>query len=155
MAQDLNSVSLTGRLTKDPELRHTQGGTAVCSIRLAYTTRRKNSSGEWEDKSNFVDVVVWGGQGDRCAQWLSKGRRIGVQGRLEWREWEANDGSKRQQYEIVADAVVFLDKANDGQRGSDYTAPFAGAEPEQQQDEAALGVPVGTVLPDTEDGIPF
>lgn len=151
MAQDLNVVTLTGRLTKDPELRTTHGGTAVCAIRLAYTTRRKSQSGEWDDKSNYVDVTVYGNQGDRAAQWLSKGRRIGVSGRLEWREWEANDGTKRQAYEIVADNIVFLDKADDSQRSGDYQAPvpFAG----DQQDEAALGVPVGTVSPD--DDIPF
>jgi single-strand DNA-binding protein len=144
LAADINVVALTGRLTKDPDLQHTQGGTAVCKIRLAYSTRRKNSSGDWEDKSNYVDVTVWGGQGERCAQWLVRGRRIGVQGRLEWREWEASDGSgKRQAYEVVADTVVFLDKKDEDSGGSgEWSAPA--------QASGDYGVPSGT-----DDDIPF
>ena len=84
-------------------------GTSVCSLRVACNTRRKNNStGEWEDKPNFFDVTVWGAQGENCARFLSKGRPVALDGRLEWREWEAQDGSKRQAVEVIADTVQFL-----------------------------------------------
>jgi single-strand DNA-binding protein len=115
----INSVVLVGNLTKDPELRHTPAGMAVCSLRLAVNTRRKDSAtGQWGEKPNYFDITVWGQQGENCAQYLAKGRRVGVQGRLEWREWEAQDGSKRQAVEVVADSVQFLDSRGDGEGGS-------------------------------------
>ena len=88
---------------------------SVCSLRIASNTRRKNqATGEWEDKPNFFDVTVWGAQGENCARFLSKGRPVALDGRLEWREWETQDGNKRQSVEIVADAVQFLGGREDG-----------------------------------------
>ena len=105
----INRVVLVGNLTRDPELRHTPSGTAVCSLRLAVNTRRKDgATGEWTEKPNYFDVTVWGNQGENCAQYLAKGRPVAIDGRLEWREWEAQDGTKRQAVEIVADSVQFL-----------------------------------------------
>ena len=89
-ATNINRVVLTGNLTRDPELRSTASGMSVCSLRIASNTRRKNqSTGEWEDKPNYFDVTVWGAQGENCARYLSKGRPVAIDGRLEWREWEA------------------------------------------------------------------
>jgi single-strand DNA-binding protein len=143
MAANINRVVLVGNLTRDPELRHTPSGTAVCSLRLAVNTRRKDAAtGEWGEKPNYFDVTVWGNQGENCAQYLSKGRPVGVDGRLEWREWEAQDGSKRQAVEIVADSVQFL-----GGRGeSDQEPQFvtAGAATSDKSD-------FGTA----DDDIPF
>jgi single-strand DNA-binding protein len=117
-ATNINRVVLTGNLTRDPELRSTASGMSVCSLRIASNTRRKNqSTGEWEDKPNFFDVTVWGAQGENCARFLSKGRPVALDGRLEWREWETQDGNKRQSVEIVADAVQFLSSRDDGQGG--------------------------------------
>jgi single-strand DNA-binding protein len=114
---NINSVVVTGNLTKDPELRHLDSGTAVCKLRIAVNSRRKNANGEWVDKPNYFDVTVWGAQGENCATYLSKGRPVAVQGRLEWREWEASDGSgKRQSVEIIADSVQFLG-SRDGSGG--------------------------------------
>ena len=114
-ATNINRVVLTGNLTRDPELRSTASGMSVCSLRIASNTRRKNqATGEWEDKPNFFDVTVWGAQGENCARFLSKGRPVALDGRLEWREWEAQDGNKRQSVEIVADAVQFLGGREDG-----------------------------------------
>ena len=105
----INRVIITGNLTRDPELRHTNGGTAVCSLRVAVNTRRKDqSTGEWVDKPNYFDVTVWGQQGENCAQYLAKGRPVAVDGRLEWREWEGENGQKRQAIDIIADSVQFL-----------------------------------------------
>ena len=106
---NINRVVLVGNLTRDPELRHTPSGMAVCSLRLAVNTRRKDSStGEWTEKPNYFDVTVWGNQGENCAQYLAKGRPVAIDGRLEWREWDAQDGTKRQAVEIIADTVQFL-----------------------------------------------
>jgi single-strand DNA-binding protein len=107
-ATNINRVVLTGNLTRDPELRSTPSGTSVCSLRVACNTRRKDASGEWVDKPNYFDVTVWGKQGENAAQYLEKGRPIAVDGRLEWREWEDQNGNKRQAVDIIADSVQFL-----------------------------------------------
>lgn len=107
MPSDLNVVCLIGNLTKDPELRHTSGGTAVCALRIAVNTRAQ-VDGEWQDKPNYFDVIVWGNQGESAAQYLSKGRKVGINGRLQWREWESKEGQKRQTVEVVANQVQFL-----------------------------------------------
>ena len=123
---NINRVVLVGNLTKDPELRHTPSGTAVCKLRLAVNTRQKDApTGEWGDKPNYFDVTVWGNQGESCAQYLSKGRPVGVDGRLDWREWDAQDGTKRQAVEIIADTVQFLGSRGDarGRRRSRQFVP--------------------------------
>ena len=114
---NLNVVCVTGNLTRDPELRSTPSGTSVCKLRVAVNSRRKDQSGNWVDKPNYFDVTVWGAQGENCANYLSKGRPVAVQGRLDWREWEAQDGSKRQAIEIIADSVQFLGSRSDNQGG--------------------------------------
>ena len=115
---NINTVVITGNLTKDPELRNTPSGTAVCKLRVAVNSRRKDGqSGEWVDKPNYFDVTVWGAQGENCAQYLSKGRPVAVEGRLDWREWEAQDGSKRQAVEIIANSVQFLGSRGDNPSG--------------------------------------
>lgn len=111
---NINRVVLIGNLTKDPELRHAPGGTAVCNLRLAVNTRRKDQGGQWTEKPNYFDITVWGNQGENAAQYLAKGRQVGIDGRLEWREWQAQDGTKRQAVEIIADTVMFLGSKPEG-----------------------------------------
>ena len=124
-ATNINRVVLTGNLTRDPELRSTGSGTPVCSLRVACNTRRRNgATGDWEDKPNFFDVTVWGAQGENCARFLSKGRPVAIDGRLEWREWEDQSGNKRQNVEIVADAVQFLGGREDGGGGGQSSGGF-------------------------------
>jgi single-strand DNA-binding protein len=124
VAANINRVVLVGNLTRDPELRHTPSGMAVCSLRLAVNSRRKDpSTGEWGEKPNYFDITVWGNQGESCAQYLAKGRPVAVDGRLDWREYEAKDGSKRQAIEIIADSVQFLGGRGDGEGGSSYIPP--------------------------------
>ena len=114
-ASNINSVTITGNLTKDPELRSTPSGTSVCKLRVAVNSRRKDgASGEWVDKPNYFDVTVWGAQGENCANYLSKGRPVAVQGRLDWREWENQEGQKRQAVEIIANEVQFLGSRDGG-----------------------------------------
>ena len=114
---------LTGNLTRDPELRNLPSGMAVCSLRIASNTRRKDqSSGEWVDKPNYFDVTVWGAQGENCAQYLSKGRPVAIDGRLEWREWQDKEtGKKRQSVDIIADSVQFLGSREGGENGGRFT----------------------------------
>jgi single-strand DNA-binding protein len=140
----INRVVLVGNLTRDPELRHTQGGMPVCSLRIAVNTRRKDAqTGEWGEKPNYFDVTVWGNQGESCAQYLAKGRQVAIDGRLEWREWEAQDGSKRQAVEIVADTVQFIGGRGEAGPGEAQYVPASAT----AQRDADLG--------GTDDDIPF
>jgi single-strand DNA-binding protein len=118
-ASNVNVVVITGNLTRDPELRSTGGGTSVCELRVAVNSRRKDGqTGEWVDKPNYFDVTVFGAQGENCANYLAKGRPVAVEGRLDWREWEAKDGSgKRQKVSIIANSVQFLGSRDGGGGG--------------------------------------
>lgn len=104
---NINRVIITGNLTADPELRELQSGTSVCKLRVAVNTRRKQGA-EWVDVPNYFDVTVWGAQGENAARYLEKGRPVAIDGRLEWREWETDDGQKRSAVQIVAESVQFL-----------------------------------------------
>ena len=117
MAANINRVVLVGNLTRDPELRHTPGGTPVCSLRIAVNSRRRDESGQWIDKPNYFSISVFGNQAESCSQYLSKGRPVAVDGRLDWREWQAQDGSKRESVEIVAESVQFLGSRGDSEGG--------------------------------------
>jgi single-strand DNA-binding protein len=128
-ASNVNVVVITGNLTRDPELRHIGSGTAICELRVAVNSRRKDGqSGEWVDKPNYFDVTVWGAQGENCANYLSKGRPVAVEGRLDWREWEAKDGSKRQAVQIIANTVQFLG-SRDGSGGGNGNGGGGGFSP--------------------------
>jgi single-strand DNA-binding protein len=112
---NINRVVISGNLTKDPELRQLPSGNSVCKLRMAVNTRVKDrDSGQWTDKPNYFDVTVWGGQGESVAKYLSRGSGLLVDGRLEWREWDAQDGTKRQAVEIIADSVQFLGGRGEG-----------------------------------------
>jgi single-strand DNA-binding protein len=146
---NINRVVLVGNLTKDPELRHTPSGTALCKLRIAVNTRQKDSTtGEWGDKPNYFDVTVWGNQAESCSQFLSKGRPVAVDGRLDWREWDAQDGTKRQAVEIIADTVQFLgSRDGGGQMGGGSEPQFVPA--------AAAAETADFGSSGTDDDIPF
>lgn len=120
MAQNLNSVTLVGNLTRDPELRHTPSGTAVATMRIAVNDRVKRS-GEWEDAAYYFDITVWAGLAENCAQYLSKGKKVGIVGKLTWREFEHN-GNQQQRVEITAFTVEFLSPRDDS-GSSSFSAP--------------------------------
>jgi single-strand DNA-binding protein len=158
-ASNINVVVITGNLTQDPELRHLGSGTAVCEMRVAVNTRRKEGN-EWVDKPNYFNVVVWGAQGENCAQYLSKGRPVAVEGRLDWREWEAKDGSgKRQAVQIVANTVQFLgsrDGSGGGGQGGGNGGGFAPPQSDVPADESDFAsAPTGGGGGAQEDDIPF
>jgi single-strand DNA-binding protein len=131
MARGIAHVTLVGNLTRDPELRQTPNGTSVCQLGVAVNSSYKDGSGQWVEKPNFFDVVVWGAQGENCAKYLSKGRQIAVDGRLDQRSWEAQDGGKRSKVEIIADVVMFIGGQNETRepvsRGGAEPAPGAAA----------------------------
>src|SRR3990167_9710926 len=107
MARSFNQVILMGNLTRDPELRTTPNGTSVCSFSLALNRSYRSSDGEWQEATDFIDIVAWGPLGERVAQYLSKGRAALVNGRLQSRSWD-QDGQKRSKVEVVANDVTFL-----------------------------------------------
>ena len=164
-ATNINRVVLTGNLTRDPELRSTSSGTAVCSLRIASNTRRKGPSGDWEDKPNFFDVTVWGAQGENCARFLSRGRPVAIDGRLEWREWQDKEGNNRQSVEIVADNIQFLGGREEGGMGGGGGGGGGGFTPRSDipvdTNDFASAPPVGAGAPNgsssapADDDIPF
>ena len=135
MATNINRVILTGNLTKDPELKTLDSGFAICSLRIANNTRKKEGE-NWVDKANYFDVTIFGRSGENAAKYLAKGRSVAIDGRLEWREWEDKDGNKRQSTEIIADNVQFL--SSGGENGA---APSA--------------APVAAAGDDANDDLPF
>jgi single-strand DNA-binding protein len=113
MARSVNQVILMGNLTRDPELRQTPGGQSVCSFSLALNRAYKSQSGEWQEATDYIDCVAWGPLGERVSQYLTKGRRALVQGRIQSRSWE-QEGQKRSKVEVLANDVTFLDGREGG-----------------------------------------
>jgi single-strand DNA-binding protein len=109
---------VVGNLTRDPELKSTYSGSSLAKMRIAVNDRIKKDE-VWEDYANFFDVVVFGKQAESCAEWLSKGKRVGIDGRLRWSEWQNDEGQRRSKVEIIAEHVMFLTpKDSDGRGGS-------------------------------------
>ncbi len=113
MARSFNQVILMGNLTRDPELRQTPNGQNVCSFSLALNRAYKGADGQWQEATDYVDIVAWGPLGERVAQYMNKGSQCLVNGRLQSRSWE-QDGQKRSKVEVNAQDVTFL-----GGRGGD------------------------------------
>lgn len=106
----INRVNISGNLTRDPELRQTQGGMAILNIGVAVNDRRKNAqTGEWEDVPNFVDCVVFGTRAEKLAQFLAKGTKVAIEGKLRWSQWE-KDGARRSKLEVIVDEIEFMSR---------------------------------------------
>lgn len=136
MARSFNQVILMGNLTRDPELRQIPSGQSVCSFSLALNRSYKGSDGNWQEATDYIDVVAWGPLGERVAQYLSKGRPCLVNGRLQSRSWE-QDGQKRSKVEVNAQDVTFLGGPG-GNSGGDNdgggSAPAAASSPKKKDD---------------------
>ena len=115
-ATNINRVVLTGTSPGIPSSAPCRAG-CPCATSGSPPTPAARVLGEWEDKPNYFSVTVWGAQGENCARFLSKGRPVALDGRLEWREWQGQDGAKRESVEIVADSVQFLGSRDDPQGG--------------------------------------
>ncbi len=118
---DINTVTVSGNLTREPEVRTLPTGTAVCSLRIAHNDRYKDASGEWADRTSYFDVTVWGGLGTWMGNNLSKGQKVVVSGALKWREWE-QEGQKRQAVDITAFSVVPVVRDGDSRGGGQSAA---------------------------------
>lgn len=124
MARDVNVVCLSGRLTKDPELRATAGGTSVLSFRLAVGDRRKNAqTGQWEDEADYVDCALYGQRADALSTMIVRGTQVSVSGRLKHREWRAQDGSARSRHEVVVDCLTLPPRCAQGAQEAPQRPP--------------------------------
>ena len=133
--EDTNIITVTGNLTRDPELRAAPSGVSIGKLRIAVNGRRKEGQ-DWVDDPNFFDVTVFGKSAENAAKYLAKGRKILVEGRLDWSEWEAKDGGKRQGVQIIANKVTYLPSGERSEE-SEVAADTSDAE------EVAAGVGAG------------
>ena len=163
---NINRVTITGNLTRDPEIQSLPSGTEVCRLGVAVNTSRKNQqTGQWEEEPNFFDVTVFGAQGQNCAQYLSKGRPVAIDGRLRWSSWEdKNGGGKRSKVDIVAQTVQFLGSRGDGggqaqstQQGNQANQGYGGSDaPADTSDFGDQPAGVGSSSGGgSDDDIPF
>jgi single-strand DNA-binding protein len=132
----LNSVCLLGHLTRHPEVRYSPSGTPVAALGLAVNHRIKHGDGTWQEDPCFVDVVVFGTQAEACGQYLTKGDPVLLEGRLQYRTWQDQQGQKRSKHEVVAFRVQFLPKPG----------------PRSEADESLLGASIGV---EGDDDVPF
>ncbi|HYH75708.1 MAG TPA: single-stranded DNA-binding protein [Candidatus Saccharimonadales bacterium] len=160
MARSLNQVTLMGNLTRDPEVRQTPSGQSVVSFSLALNRSYKDQkTNEWVETTDYVDIVAWGPLAERVGQYLSKGRRCLVQGRLQSRSWE-QDGQKRSKLEVLANDVTFLDGRGEGEGseggGSSYsTGQSSSASPSSNKKKDDVVIEDIGDEPINLDDIPF
>jgi single-strand DNA-binding protein len=149
----INLVCITGNLTRDPELRQTQGGTPVLSFGVAVNDKRKNQQGEWVDYPNFVDCVVFGLRAEKLATFMTKGMKVAIEGKLHYQSWE-KDGQKRSKLEVVVDNIDFMSKSS--QQQQPYNVPqqqVPQAPQAQPQQQVAYSAPPAADVYDED--IPF
>lgn len=128
MAASLNKVFLMGNLTRDPELRYVPSGTAVANFTVAVSRAYKGASGEKKEEVSYIKVVIWGKMAEICGEYLTKGRAVLVEGRLQSRSWEGQDGQKRSTLEVIANSVQFLGARGDKKAAPVGTAPAGASE---------------------------
>lgn len=127
---DLNRAQIIGNVTRDPELRTTATGQNVCTFGIATNMQWNDAQGQKQQRTEFHNIVAWGKLAEICNQYLAKGRKVYVEGRLQTREWEAQDGAKRNRTEIVAENMIILDRApQGGQPVTRSPQPVTGGEP--------------------------
>lgn len=159
MARSLNRVQLIGNLTRDPELRYTPSGTAVCSFGLATNRSWNTDSGEKHEETEFHRIVAWNKLAELCSQFLVKGRKVYVEGRLQTRSWTGQDGQQRSTTEIVIDDMILLDNKGqtqdkpDEEEGLEKPEPKKAKKPEVEEDSPPAA-PKGEEEVNPED-IPF
>lgn len=154
---DLNKVFLAGNLTRDPEVRHTPSGAAVCDLRLAINRRYRDQHDKDREEVVYVSVTVWGKTAENCGQYLSKGSPVLVEGRLKLDEWE-KDGQKQSRLGVVGERVQFLSSRGAGARGGGSGGEFDDAAPPRANSRASNNadrVPQEEVLDDGKDEVPF
>lgn len=143
-------ATLIGNLTRDPELKYTPQGTAICKFCVACGSKYKNKAGEMVEDVTYLNIIVWGKQGENASKYLSKGRPVFIEGRISIREYEAQDGQKKKITEVVAETVLFLGGGKDERR------PQPSKADPQTQPEKGTGQPDLSTPPDGGfDDVPF
>lgn len=151
----LNDVKLVGRLTRDPDIRYTGQGTAVCHFRLAVSRRfRDRMSNEWREEVAFVPCIVWRDSAERCGQRLKKGSPAFVEGRLKSREWQTKEGQKRSELEVEVSRIQFLESMGDDAAASNVSEESEGAETPVAVG-AGAGARVSSSSPSDDEEVPF
>ena len=154
MARSFNQVILMGNLTRDPELRNTPNGQSVCSFSLALNRSYKGADGNWQEATDYIDIVAWGPLGERVAQYLTKGRPCLVNGRLQSRSWE-QDGQKRSKVEVNAQDVTFLGGPGDNGGGAPNDTASTKPAPSKQPKKDDVQIDDIGDEPINLDDIPF
>lgn len=154
MARSINQVTLMGNLTRDPELRQTPNGQSVCSFSLALNRSYKDQSGEWVEATDYIDVVAWAALGERVSQYLSKGRRCLVVGRLQSRSWE-QEGQKRSKVEVLANDVTFLDSPRGGDSPDGGNSDSAGQQSNSKPAASKSAKKDDVVIENIDDSAPI
>jgi len=122
---NINKVFISGNLTRDPDMRTTQGGTAVMGFGVAVNDRRKNpSTGNWEDVPNYVDCVMFGTRASAISQHLGKGAKVSIEGKLRWHSWQDQDGNNRSKLDVIVDEIEFMSKPKQQTQVEDGYIPF-------------------------------
>ena len=150
----INRVTISGNLTRDPELRQTAGGMAILGFGVAVNDRRKNQqTGEWEDYPNFIDCTMFGARAQSVSRFLSKGSKVAIEGKLRWSQWE-RDGQKRSKVEVIVDEIEFMTSRNDApsQATAQPVRQQAPYQPQMGGMPQAVGPVTGTIY---DDDIPF
>lgn len=148
----LNKVILMGNLTRDPEVKYLPSGTSVCDMGLAVNDRYKDQqSGEWKEKPTFIDITVWGKTAENAGKYLSKGRPVLIEGRLQLDQWENQQGEKRSKLKVVADRLQFLGSGRSEGDQRTYDSPARNTAP-----AVASAPPQPDAAPmDDEEDLPF
>jgi single-strand DNA-binding protein len=153
----INTVTISGNLTRDPELRTTSGGTSVCKLRIASNERYKDqTTGDWADRPNYFDVTIWKGMGEWVGNNIHKGDQVVIEGRLRWHEWESDNG-KRQAVDIVANSVVPVTRDGGGSSGGSSRSSYQDQDsdiPADTSDLPPVGATASAATADDDD-IPF
>lgn len=150
MAYSLNRAQVIGNVVRDPEARQTSNGRMVVNFSVATNRSWTDSSGQRQDQADFHNIVVWGKLAELAAQYIKKGRKIYVEGRMQTRDWTGEDGQKRYRTEIVAENFILLDRAGD--------APAGGANFERQSNSSAVKPAAQAPMKEEEmslDDLPF
>jgi|SRR6056300_1114785 len=141
MSNSVNKATLIGNLTKDPELRQTPNGTSVCSFTVATNHSWKDANGAKQEKPEYHNIVAWGKLAEICGNYLTKGRKVYLEGRIQTRDWEGEDGIKRYRTEIIAENMVMLGGRSDmdSNSGSDnYDSHMNSSVPQNDNDEISI-----------------
>lgn len=155
MAKSLNKVQLIGNLTRDPELRYTPNGAAVCTFGLATNRNWTTETGEKREEVDFHNIVAWRKLAELCSQFLVKGRKVYVEGRLSTRSWTGQDGQQKQRTEVVIDDMILLDNKGNFQKGSAGTPETEEPKKIEKQKESTPSASAQSEDEVAADDIPF